>query len=136
MLFPEAFTGQKKTKLPGNSFMTEIPIIQKPVQWTGVYMIGTSVIKELKLPRYVPSFFVQSLKFFKHILSFGTHLLVLVCLSKSSDERSKFFSLSLLRFQLQSHLSATHRVRNNRTTAVAKLYFKIKSHYVLLFTVT
>ena len=27
MLFPEAFTGQKKTKLPGNSFMTEIPII-------------------------------------------------------------------------------------------------------------
>ena len=36
-----------------NSFTTEVPIIQKPVhdfhQWTGFYMRGTSVMKELRL---------------------------------------------------------------------------------------
>ena len=35
-----------------NSFMTEVPIIQKPVrranQWTGFYMIGITVMKELR----------------------------------------------------------------------------------------
>ena len=31
-----------------NSFMTEVPIIQK---WTGFYMIGTSAMKELKAER-------------------------------------------------------------------------------------
>ena len=31
-----------------NSFMMEISIIQKPVHWTGFYMIGTSVMKELR----------------------------------------------------------------------------------------
>ena len=32
-----------------NSFMTEVPIKQKPAnQWTGFYLIGTSVMNELK----------------------------------------------------------------------------------------
>ena len=30
-----------------SSFMTEFPIIQKPVYWAGFYMIGTSVMKDL-----------------------------------------------------------------------------------------
>ena len=39
------------TKTPHlfNSFMTEVPIIQKPVHWTGFNMIGTSVMKELRV---------------------------------------------------------------------------------------
>ena len=30
-----------------NSFMTGVPIIRKQSKWTGLYMIGTSVMKEL-----------------------------------------------------------------------------------------
>ena len=30
------------------SFMTEVSILLKPVHWLGFYMIGTSVMKELK----------------------------------------------------------------------------------------
>ena len=34
-----------------NSFMTEVPIFREN-QWTGFYMIGTSVMKELQVQQY------------------------------------------------------------------------------------
>ena len=47
-----------KLELASNSFMTEIPVIKKLVeanQWSGFYMIGKSVMKDLSLYSAAPS---------------------------------------------------------------------------------
>ena len=48
-----------------NSFMMEVPIIQKPVhwfanQWTGFYVIGTFIMKELKVDARVKDWYMST----------------------------------------------------------------------------
>ena len=40
----------------GSDHIETSPLICRVNQWTGFYMIGTSVMKEVRSPRYFPEF--------------------------------------------------------------------------------